>query len=174
MNNTDADKLRQALQEIEALKRGETLPQVSRSGPLPPMKAASPAPQPAPTLRARGQPAVDQRGSPGLVSHHHLMKAKQKQVLMTGIAVAVMMGVFPPWTDTFFFDSGAQGRIQSQAPARYSFILVPPQAPEQVQMFHTFTIDIGRLFVQWVIVALAVGGGLVYFGEPAGKSEDTL
>jgi hypothetical protein len=98
------------------------------------------------------------------------MNAKQKKILVVGIAVAVLMGVFPPWTDSFLFDSGAEGKFQSQSPAGYSFIADPPHAANpQMQMLHTFTIDVSRLFVQWVVVVLAVGGGLVYFREPAKK-----
>ena len=95
------------------------------------------------------------------------MNAKQKKILVVGVAVAVLMGVFPPWTDSFLLDSGEQGKIQSQSAAGYSLILDPPQAQPGMQLLHTFTIDISRLFVQWVVVAMAVGGGLVYFREPS-------
>jgi hypothetical protein len=103
------------------------------------------------------------------------MNTKQKKILVFGIAVAVLMGAFPPWSDRLFYDSGAQGTIQSQSSAGYSFIADPPRAANpEVQMLHTFTIDVRQLFVQWVIVALAVGGGLVYFREPAKRSEGIL
>jgi hypothetical protein len=162
------------VQEIETLERGEKLPQVSVSGHLPHLKAASPAPQLTAMHREAASESPAPAGSSDIVNHHHLMKARQKQVLIVGIAVAVLMGVFPPWTDSFLLDSGAQGKIQSQSSVGYSFIFDPPQAQPQMQMFHTFAIDIRRLFVEWVVVALAVGGGLVYFREPVKKSENSL
>lgn len=53
MDNSDADKLRQALQEIEALKRGEGLRQAVSSSPrpVPPQNTTPPAPQSAPLPR---------------------------------------------------------------------------------------------------------------------------
>jgi len=91
------------------------------------------------------------------------MSEKQRKLLLVGIAVAGFMGVFPPWTDRFFLDSGSSGSLQAQGPCGYSFILDPPQA----KMFHTVAIDVGRLVVQWAVVAIAVGGGLVFLREPS-------
>lgn len=89
----------------------------------------------------------------------------QRKPLQVGIAVAVLMGIFPPWTDSFLLDSGTQGRVQSQGSAGYAFILAPPKA----EFLHSITIDITRLLVQWVVVALAVGFGTLCLGEPIQK-----
>ena len=67
------------------------------------------------------------------------------------------MGIFPPWTDSFHYES-----LHSQGAAGYGFILDPPKT----EMLHSITIDVSRLLVQWVVVALAVGCGLLYLREP--------
>jgi hypothetical protein len=92
------------------------------------------------------------------------MNAKQRTLLQVGIAVAAIMGIFPPWTDSFFLaDESTQ--LHSQGSAGYSFIFNPPKA----QMLHTITIDGSQLFVQWIVVALAVGCGLLFLREPSKK-----
>jgi len=50
------------------------------------------------------------------------MNAKQRRLLQAGIAVAVLMEVFPPWTDSFRFE-----QFHSQGAAGYAFILDPPK-----------------------------------------------
>jgi len=111
----------------------------------------------------------------GIVSHHHHnMNAKQKKILVAGIAIAVLIGLFPPWTDVFA-PPGLDTKIQKSAD--YTFILSPPTAPQQfdssgtidLAQFHTFAIDFSRLLVEWAVVALAVGCGLVYFRELSKK-----
>ena len=90
------------------------------------------------------------------------MNAKQRALLQVGTAVAALMGIFPPWSDSFLYtDSSLQ--VHTQGAAGYSFILDPPKA----EMLHTITIDVSRLFVQWVVVALAVGCGFLYLREPS-------
>jgi hypothetical protein len=86
------------------------------------------------------------------------MNAKQRSAVQVGIAVAVLMGIFPPWTDSFRFE-----QVISQGAAGYSFILDPPKA----EYFHTITIDLSRLLVQWVVVALAVACGFLSLREPS-------
>lgn len=66
------------------------------------------------------------------------------------------MGIFPPWTDSFHYE-----QLHSQGAAGYSFIFDPPRA----QLLHSITIDVSRLFVQWVVVALTVGCGFLYLKE---------
>jgi len=87
------------------------------------------------------------------------MNAKQRRLLQVGIAVAVLMGVFPPWTDSF---RNEHLHLHSQGAAGYAFILDPPKT----KMLHSITIDGTRLLVQWIVVGLAVGCGLLYLREP--------
>lgn len=84
------------------------------------------------------------------------MNAKKRRLLQVGIAVAVLMGVFPPWTDSFHYE-----QLHSQGAAGYAFILDPPKT----EMLHSITIDVSRLLVQWVVVGLAVGCGMLFLRE---------
>jgi len=84
------------------------------------------------------------------------MNAKQLKLLQVGTAVAVLMGMFPPWTKTFHYE-----QVHSEGPAGYALIIEPPKA----DMLYTVKIDLSRLFVQWIVVAMAVGGGLLYFRQ---------
>ena len=86
------------------------------------------------------------------------MNAKQRRLLQIGIAAAVLMGIFPPWTDSFQYET-----VHSQGAAGYSFILDPPKA----ELLHSITIDLSRLVVQWVVVVLAVGGSVLYCRGPS-------
>lgn len=86
------------------------------------------------------------------------MDVKQRKLLLVGIAAAVLMGVFPPWTDSFRYE-----QAHSQGAAGYAFIFDPPKA----EIMHTVSIDVSRLVVQWVVVALAVGGGMLFLREPS-------
>lgn len=85
------------------------------------------------------------------------MNAKQRKLLQVGIVVAVLMGVFPPWMDSFSYE-----QLHSQGAGGYAFIFDPPKA----EILHTVSIDLSRLVVQWVVVALAVGGGILFLREP--------
>jgi hypothetical protein len=81
-------------------------------------------------------------------------RRKSQRLLLVGLAIAVLMGVFPPWTEALHFEN-----IHAESPLGYAFILSPPKAVVP----YTVRIDIIRLLLQWTVVALAVGGGLVYF-----------
>ena len=80
------------------------------------------------------------------------MNTRQHKTILIGIAVAVLMGLFPPWTNVFKWEE-----MHSEGPAGYSFILDPPQA----QMMHTMRIDGTRLLIQWLVVGLAAYGSLL-------------
>ncbi len=70
----------------------------------------------------------------------------QKTFLWIGIAVIVIMGIFPPWA------MSGQGAF---APEGYSFILNPP-----TELCH---INTSRLYVQWTMVAVVTGGLILTF-----------
>ena len=90
------------------------------------------------------------------------MNPKQRRLVQVGIAVAILMGLFPPWTDAFSF-ANESGQYGSQGPAGYSFILDPPTA----EMFHTIKIDAARLLVTMGGRGVC-GGGWPALLEPAG------
>lgn len=85
------------------------------------------------------------------------MNENQKRLLLIGIAIAVLMGLVPPWTTTLHYQS-----IHLERPAGYSFIFAPPKA----ELLDSVGIDFRRLLLQWTALALATGGGLIFFREP--------
>jgi len=76
------------------------------------------------------------------------MNLKQKICLWVGIAVIVVMGIFPPLVISI------QGAIEQQG---YGFILIPPE-----KYCH---INTSRLYVQWIMVAVVTGGFIVTFKD---------
>ena len=82
------------------------------------------------------------------------MNRAQKVVLTLGAVVAIAMGLIPPWSHTFDFQSTSQSK-----PAGYSLILSPPQ-PERKSPYFGVRLDSSRLVLQWVVVAIATGVGL--------------
>jgi hypothetical protein len=78
----------------------------------------------------------------------------QRKIVMTGLILFLLLGLFPPWTYTLDAQS-----IHREKPAYYSFIALPPK-PEFNSVTHGVKIDISRLIVQWVILAAAVSLGV--------------
>ena len=76
------------------------------------------------------------------------MNRKQIIVLWIGIAAIVFMGIVPPWVVSI------QGAIEQRG---YGFILIPPE-----KYCH---INTSRLYVQWIMVAVATGGFIVTFKD---------
>ena len=84
------------------------------------------------------------------------MNAQQRSFFQVGITIAVLMGVFPPWTDSFRCE-----QLRSQSAAGYAFILQPPKA----RMLHRIAIDLRRLVVQWAVLGLVVDYGWLYLRD---------
>ena len=74
---------------------------------------------------------------------------KQKTIVTIGVAVVILMGLFPPWTYTFSHNPSI-----SKEPAVYGFILEPPKKKKNSVSFG-LELDITRLSVQWIIVLMA-------------------
>jgi hypothetical protein len=74
------------------------------------------------------------------------MNKKQKNVMWIGIALIVVMGIFPPWAIS---DQG------SFAMLGYGFILSPPKNACHINTSH--------LYVQWIMVTVVTGGLVVTF-----------
>ncbi len=73
---------------------------------------------------------------------------------MSVVVVAILMGLFPPWTYTFKAKTA-----YSKEPAGYGFILAPPKKKSQGGA-HGIELDVTRLSVQWIIVLMATGLGV--------------
>ncbi|HEY6072398.1 MAG TPA: hypothetical protein VIV15_03165 [Anaerolineales bacterium] len=83
------------------------------------------------------------------------MNKKQKYILLVGLSIFALMGLFPPW----YF--GFEGSVVVIRPGPYAFIFSPPTyKPFGVE--GAPRIDTSRLMVQWAIV-VGVCFGLYYF-----------
>jgi len=81
---------------------------------------------------------------------------KQKKFVVIGVAVIILMGLFPPWTYTYNYKTA-----YSKQPAGYGFILEPPKKKKQA-MTYGIELDVTRLSVQWIIVLMATGLGVFF------------
>lgn len=80
----------------------------------------------------------------------------QRKIILSGIAVIVLMGLFPPWTYTYKSESK-----YSENPAGYCFIASPPSR-QGSSLTSGIKIDMSRLFIQWTMsIAAAVFGALL-------------
>ncbi|QXE89627.1 hypothetical protein KP001_14415 [Geomonas subterranea] len=81
----------------------------------------------------------------------------QQKGLAAGIALVVLIGMFPPWIITY--KAGEYRTVTKDL--GYVFIATPPSytRPTLSSSYETLgRIDIQRLLVQWAIVAIATGG----------------
>jgi hypothetical protein len=78
----------------------------------------------------------------------------KRPIITIGIIVFIIMGLFPPWKYTL----NAQG-IHIEKPAGYALIIYPPK-PEIIAEAYGVRVDISRLVIQWIILAVATGGAL--------------
>ena len=89
------------------------------------------------------------------------LTSKQKNGIWLGIAIAVAMGVFPPWVE------GGMGGV----PGSYAPIFEPPQSRSD---HAPMQIDLTRLLLQWAMVGMVVSGLIstnAEAGEPSGQSQ---
>lgn len=81
--------------------------------------------------------------------------SKQKNILIIGMVVILLMGAIPPWNYTFKSSS-----TYSEAPAGYYFIASPP--PRRMKSFsHGIKIDASRLVIQWIITIAVMSVGFM-------------
>ena len=83
------------------------------------------------------------------------LNVTQRGMILAGIAVIVLMGLFPPWTYTF----KASG-IYSEESAGYSFIAFPPSRKRE-RPAHGVKIDMSRLLLQWGVTIASSGFGVL-------------
>lgn len=81
------------------------------------------------------------------------MNKKQIIVLWIGIAVIVIMGIFPPWI--------VGQTILSPKDGGYRFVLSHPE----VRSLDCYSLNTSRLLVQWIMVVAITGGLLVTLKE---------
>ena len=71
---------------------------------------------------------------------------KQKAILVVGIIIIILMGLFPPWVYTSHY-----GTTYSE----YSFIATQPEHRRSI-----VKLDSSRLVLQWIVVLIAMGLGI--------------
>jgi len=80
------------------------------------------------------------------------LNVKQRKILIIGVVLIIVMGLFPPWTYTYKYRT-----TYSESPAGYGFIATPPRGDGQSQ---GVKLDISRLILQGIIILIAVGLGV--------------
>jgi hypothetical protein len=94
---------------------------------------------------------------------------KQKRLIIVGVLVFILAGLFPPWIYTLHVN-----RIDTEKPAGYAPIFDPP-SPEKYNKYYGIKLDVSRLAVQWIIIISATGLGLLLTykkSETAFKNSD--
>ena len=86
------------------------------------------------------------------------MNSEQKIVLLIGIVIFALMGIFPPWVQYYY--RSIHGNAKRIQPIEYAFLGQPPNKLCQI--------DTSRLYVQWSVVAVTTGGLICFF---AGKKD---
>lgn len=87
------------------------------------------------------------------------LSAMQIRIGMVGIAVFVLMGLFPPWVNDVDVATDHQS-LSREWPAGYSLIFVPPKPP--AGSLAGIRIDLIRLLIQWgVVISLTCLGMLL-------------
>lgn len=98
------------------------------------------------------------------------MNAIQKQVLVGGVAVMLVMGLFPPWAMRLHTSSPYE--VGNAVEAGYHFVLTPPKHvrleawdsmhKQRTSYYHAGDawIEYGQLVFQWAITALATAVGV--------------
>jgi len=80
-----------------------------------------------------------------------ILNNKQRKIVIIGVVLFVLMGLFLPWKHTLDYES-----IRWERPAGYAFIALPPEPEGAIGA----RIDISRLIVQWLILAAASSLGM--------------
>lgn len=106
------------------------------------------------------------------------MNDKQKKCLWAGIALIVVMGLFPPWVveaqPTFYAaeSDGTRRKVQdgfeyrkATRPGPYSWIGYPPT--------HAKFVDLYRLGIQYFVVAAVTSGLIVTFKDKKQQPDST-
>ena len=91
------------------------------------------------------------------------LNGTQRKVILVGIAIVVLMGLFPPWKHTF-----RSTMTNSEEPAGYSFIATPPNR-RQGGFMHGVEIDLSRLLIQLAVTIAAAGFGVLVTAKQRDK-----
>lgn len=80
------------------------------------------------------------------------LTSTHRAVILAGIAVVILSGLFPPWTYTF-----KTSLVNREEPAGYRFIATPPSGRSNLE---GVKLDMTRLVLQWALVFFSCCGVL--------------
>ena len=103
----------------------------------------------------------EQEGVPKETKKPSRFSENQRKILIAGIVIIFLMGLFPPWLYTFKRDS-----IYSENSAGYHFII---DGPKPKSLPYGIKIDFSRLFLQCLLVIVATGLGIFLFKRTDGE-----
>lgn len=105
------------------------------------------------------------------------MNKKQRTIIIIGLGVILLMGLIPPWKCAFSVPRLAH----LERPAGYGFIFYPPSpvgvarsgeflesSIKRDPSYWSVRLDITRLFIQWIVVAITVAGICLVLKEDEG------
>ena len=108
------------------------------------------------------------------------LNSKQVKILIGGLIVFVLIGLFPPWIQ--YVDlGGSEGSYRKiERPAGYGPIFLPPLPEQSKKILFPFLhedllgligvrLDIHRLFIQWLILIALTSCILLLFHKNHGR-----
>ena len=84
-----------------------------------------------------------------------MINSAQRKILIIAAFIYIIMGLFPPWVYTYDFRT-----MHSENPAGYALIFDPPW-PDGNNEGYGVRIDISRISVQWITLALVTASALL-------------
>ena len=81
----------------------------------------------------------------------------RKTILIIGLVVFLLMGLFPPWAE--------YGVSSLKWPKGYSFIFTQHNVKYDVKYSTSCSLDVSRLAVQWILVAVGTAGFVLLFDK---------
>jgi hypothetical protein len=105
-----------------------------------------------------------------------ILNKNQKIVLWVALGIIVLMGLFPPWINTMnISNKNLSSNLIKEFAAGYHLIFISPTKngwtdSDGLWYMYSFSLDYGRLFLQWLMVILVSGTLLYLLREPQIKS----
>ncbi len=111
-----------------------------------------------------------------------MSKGKQQIILIIGLGVMALLGLFPPAVSNVDLLAGNEIRAGYSEPAGRAFLWAPSKpVMNEKTLVITRSIDYSRLAVEWIVLGLLMGMGLMVAAlvdeqwrtpQPAGQYEE--
>lgn len=79
-----------------------------------------------------------------------ILQKSQRQILIVGIVLFVLIGLFPPWVRTL----SRPGAPKAYMSVHHKFILAPPGYDSS---YNGVQVDVTRLVVEWLTIVVITG-----------------